>query len=397
MLRRLTLFFFALALSLGMFTLTLSEVRRWRPQSAPSPTPITAAVPVRPAVQTSPPPTVDDSRTTALTRAIQRVAPTVVGVTVTQIRYARSPLYEDPFWRFLMQSMPPWFEQKVQSLGSGFIYDPQGYVITNSHVVEGASEITVTLPGGKEFHAKLVGIDKKTDLALLKIDGEEIFPAAPLGNSDDVIIGEWAIALGNPFGLLNQSREPIATAGIVSGIDMDFGIQRSGRVYQNMIQTDASINPGNSGGPLVNAAGEVIGINTFIFTGGGRSSGSIGIGFAIPINHALKIISELRERGYVDRHYTTGLTVQNLDPSLARVLHLDFSEGVLVVEVERNSPADKAGIKVGDVIIGIDNQKVRNDQDIFSYILSNDLRHGDQVVFTLWREGSRFRVQVTLE
>ena len=170
-------------------------------------------------------------------------------------------------------------------LGPGYSSAPDGYIITNQHVVENADEVIVTLPGGKEYDAEVIGEDRVTDLAVLRIEGKHL-PYSKLGDSDDIIIGEWVIALGNPFGLFDVNKQPTATVGIISAVDLDFGKELSGRVYQGMIQTDASINQGNSGGPLSNAEGEVIGINTFIFTGGGYSEGSIGISFAIPINRA---------------------------------------------------------------------------------------------------------------
>ena len=302
----------------------------------------------------------------------------------------------DPFWRFMMPEMPRWFTEKVQSLGSGVIYDSKGFIITNAHVVENAEEITITMAGKGQHTAKLVGLDAKTDLALLQHTEEGSFPNAEIGSAKDLMVGEWAIALGNPFGLLSESQMPIATAGIISSLHMDFGIQRSGQVYQDMIQTDAAINSGNSGGPLVNALGEIIGINTFIFSGNG-SGGSIGIGFAIPIDRAMLVIGELRDKGVIDRRYTTGLTIQNLDARLARVLSLDSSEGVIVVEVEEKSPADRAGIQTGDIIIGVDNERVRTDRDIFNHIRSSDLRSGDELTFNIWRDGQRRDIRVELE
>ncbi|PJA51838.1 MAG: 2-alkenal reductase [Candidatus Marinimicrobia bacterium CG_4_9_14_3_um_filter_48_9] len=293
--------------------------------------------------------------------------------------------------------MPEWYNQKVQSLGSGFIYDPEGYIITNAHVAEGATEITVTLAGGEQYPGEIVGIDQKTDVALIKIKADQPFPAVRLGDSESIILGEWVVALGNPFGLFSESREPIATLGIVSSIHMDFGIQRSGRLYQNMIQTDASINSGNSGGPLVTADGKVIGMNTFIFTGGGQSAGSIGIGFAMPINAAVAIVKELREKGYIDRTYTTGLSIQNIDNYLASVLKVDRNSGVIIVEVEKNSPAEIAGLKVGDIVIGIDSQRVHSTTDIFNYIREKDLRRGDQVTLRVLRDGKRIDFNVGLE
>ena len=223
---------------------------------------------------------ITSSRKTAITRAIEKVSPSVVGINVTQLKRKRGNLQLDPFWGLYY---PKDKVYQVESLGSGAIISEDGYVVSNAHVVEDAHEILVTLPGGIRLNAELVGSDKLTDIALLKVD-ESNLPFTELGNSDDLIVGEWAIALGNPLGLFDVGYEPTATLGIISGLDMDFGLKESGRVYQDMIQTDASINPGNSGGPLVNSLGQIIGINTFILTGGGYSTGSIGIGFSIPIN-----------------------------------------------------------------------------------------------------------------
>jgi len=248
------------------------------------------------------------SRQTAITRAIQEISPAVAGINVTAVQqYMTRSFFNDPLWNMLFPDQT--YRRRVKSLGSGVVISPDGYIVTNAHVVEGAEEIVVSLAGRQEFDATIVGIDQVSDIALLKIKGEQL-PAARLGDSDQIIIGEWVIALGNPFGLFSLSHQPTATAGIVSALDLDFGRQESGRVYQDMIQTDASINTGNSGGPLVNANGEVIGINTFIFTGG-YSDGSIGIGFAIPINRVKEIVAELQQHGKIDRGFKTGLSVQN--------------------------------------------------------------------------------------
>ena len=208
---------------------------------------------------------ITQSRDTAITRAIKRVSPSVASINVIQLKEVTTrSLFNDPFF----QNFFPYelHRQKVKSSGSGVVVSPDGYVITNFHVVENALEIIITLPGGEEYEAVVIGTDSMTDLALLKLEGGN-FPFATLGNSDELIIGEWVVALGNPYGLFDVNDQPTATAGIISAVNMDFGQQKSGQVFQNMIQTDAAINPGNSGGPLVNSRGEVVGINTFIFTG----------------------------------------------------------------------------------------------------------------------------------
>ena len=218
------------------------------------------------------------SRETAITRAIEKVGPAVASINVEQ---HVSSVSFDPFFGFIY----PREIYPMKSSGSGVVISPDGFVMTNYHVIENADKISVTLSGGAEYEAEIVGSDITSDLALLKLDGSE-FPYAQLGNSQDLLIGEWVIALGNPFQLFSISNKPSASVGIISATNMDFGRLKSGKVFQDMIQTDAAINHGNSGGPLVNALGEVIGINTFIYTGSDYAQGSVGIGFAIPINSA---------------------------------------------------------------------------------------------------------------
>ena len=185
-------------------------------------------------------------------------------------------------------------------------------------MVDNALEVVVTVLGGKSYSAEIIGIDNPSDIALVKIDDINL-SYAMLGDSDDLIVGEWSIALGNPLGLFDVNNKPTATAGIISGINMDFGLKEAGHVYQDMIQTDASINPGNSGGPLVNALGEVIGISTFIMTGSNHSSGSIGIGFSIPINRVKNVVEDLKKYGKVERSYTTGIHVQSIDKIMQNI------------------------------------------------------------------------------
>lgn len=398
--KKITTFTFALALFLGMLTLTLKEIRNWQltentslGQTLPPDSPHQ----IQPILQDGLPEkqSLESTRHTAITRGIADVSPAVVGISVTQIRISQSPIMSDPFWRFMMPGTPRWFQEKVPSIGSGFIYDPQGYIITNAHVVEKAVDITVTLADGTQHVAELIGIDEKTDLALIKISDPGIYHAAILGNSDEILMGEWVIALGNPFGLFSESRMPIATAGIVSSLHMDFGFQQSGRVYQDMIQTDASINSGNSGGPLVNSDGQVIGINTFIFSGG-NNSGSIGIGFALPINRAMAIIDELRDTGFVDRNYSTGISYLINSKRTAQLLNLGSTVGVLVNGVKDGSPAARAGIEVGDLIVGIDGKGIQTDDDIFSYFIGQNLKSGDQLTFNILRQGSQKNIPIIL-
>jgi len=339
------------------------------------------------------------SRKNAITHAIENVSPAVAGINVTAIQEyvsrPRSLFWEnDPLYRMLFPEET--YRRRVKSLGSGVVISKDGYVITNAHVVEGAEKIIVTLTGGEEHEAELVGADQQTDVALLKISGK-VFAYAEMGNSDEIITGEWVIALGNPFGLFDVNYKPTATIGIVSGMDLDFGRQENGRIYQDMIQTDASINTGNSGGPLVNANGEVIGVNTFIFTGGGQSEGSVGIGFAIPINRVKTIIAELEQKGEIDRSWKTGIEVQNVDQFLARYLGLPSTDGVIVTEVERSSAAQKAGIKVGDVILQVNNRKVTIFTDIRDEIQENFLKAGDVIKLYIQRGKDKIVLELKLE
>jgi len=344
-----------------------------------------------PRTQAQPSPT--ESRQTAITRAIDQVSPAVVGVNVTQIKsYTTSP-FRDPLFNMFFGDT---YRQKVENLGSGFLVSPDGYILTNAHVVENATEIVITMPGGKKQAGTVVGIDNVTDLALIKIDVRNA-RYATLGDSDDIIRGEWVVALGNPFGLFDVAYQPTATAGIVSGLHLDFGEQRNQRRYEDMIQTDASINGGNSGGPLVNASGEVIGINTFIFTGGGYSEGSIGIGFAIPVNRAKRIMEDLKKHGSIDWSFYTGLKIQEIDDDIAKAFDLPVSYGILVTGVDQGSPGAKADIRVSDIITKAQGDPVQNGQDIRSAIQNNYLHAGDVLNLEIWRKGRQMTVKLKLE
>jgi len=328
---------------------------------------------------------VDESRHTAITRAIESVEPAVASISVVQLRdvYNSFSRGRDPFFDFFFPERSR--KKEVRSSGSGVVISPDGYVMTNFHVIENATEVMVTLPGGEEYEAEIIGTDFITDLALLKLRGRN-FPYATLGDSDDLIIGEWAIALGNPFGLFDISKQPTATAGIISAMDMDFGFQ-SGKIYKDMIQTDAAINRGNSGGPLVNSLGEVIGINTFIYTASQFAEGSIGIGFAIPINLAKDIAEELKVSGKVDRSFSTGLSVERLTEEVAEYLDVPLRQGVIVVEVEKSSNAQKAGVEVGDIITDVNGQKIRSSREILKIIKESDLRSGNKIKLKIYRDG----------
>jgi serine protease Do len=335
-----------------------------------------------------------NNRSNAITKAIEHAVPAVVGISVTQVReyVARNPFWDDPFFRDMFP--PRIFRQKIQNLGSGFIISPDGYIVTNEHVIHGATEIMVTMTGGNKFKATLVGSDPFSDVALLKIDGQNL-PYLTFGNSDQVIMGEWAIALGNPFGLFNINDTPSVTVGVISATNRDFDRNQEGRIYSDMIQTDASINRGNSGGPLVNCLGEVIGMNTMIFTEGG--GGSLGVGFAIPINHIKEVVEDLRASGMVNRNYWIGLSVQNLNSLIALSLGLKTEQGVIVSDIDRKSPAEKAGLKVGDVILEIGGSPVQNYQSVQTIMDRMDLKVGQRLPMTIYRDGKTMNVQLLLE
>ena len=338
------------------------------------------------------------SRENAITRAISNVSPAVVGINVTQIRryVRRSPFDDDPFWRMFFP--PREYLEKVKGLGSGFLISPEGYILTNAHVVQQASEIIVTTTDGEQYKAESVGKDEIYDVALLKIDGKD-FPYIPLGNSDDNIIGEWIIALGNPFGLFDVSSKPTVTVGVISATGMDFkgDLQIQGKSYQDMIQTDASINRGNSGGPLVNSLGHCIGINTFIISGSNYSEGSVGIGFAIPINRVKGILPDLKKIGRIDRSFQTGLEVENINWLVARMLGISSRDGVIVSRISKKSPAEQADIEVGDVIVAIEGERIRSTADVKRIINSFDVTTDQSLTLTIFRKGNLNDVELTLE
>jgi len=301
---------------------------------------------------------IDDSRHNAIVAAAEKVGAAVVSLSVIQVVQTQntSP-YGSDFWDFFFLP-PPSRERQVLSLGSGVIINPEGYVLTNDHVIEGAKEIRVTLTNGDEYPGRLVGSDPVTDLAVVKIQADSTsFRNAVLGNSDDIIIGEWAIAIGNPFGYLLDDPQPTVTVGVISATKRDIKPERGQKaVYRKMIQTDAAINPGNSGGPLVNALGEVIGINTFIFT---SSRGSEGIGFAVPINRAKIVIEDILKYGEVVKAWV-GLNVQQITPEVARSLDLRLNKGLIVSSVSDGSPASRSGLRAGDVLLSVGKLKMES-------------------------------------
>ncbi len=334
------------------------------------------------------------SRSTIITETVKKVNSSVVGINVTEIRQYQNPVFSpfanDPFFRQFFGNQN--YSQKVKSLGSGFLISEDGYIVTNDHVAGSASEILVTLTNGKHFNAKVIGSDPISDICLLKIDGNT-FPYLKLATSDDVMIGEWVIALGNPFGLFEVNNKPTVTVGVVSATGMNLN-QVQNRYYLNMIQTDAAINGGNSGGPLVNALGEAIGMNTIIFTSG-SSEGSIGLGFAIPIKKISHIVSELKKNGKIERDFVTGLSVQNIDEGIAKYFNLDNTKGVIVTRVTKNSPAADCGIKEGDVILKIDDYKVDTEQTIVGVF--QEYRTGQTVTVSVLRDEKIINCTLKLE
>ena len=347
----------------------------------------------RPETRRVDPESVSRSRRTAIVTAAERVSPAVVSVGVVATRVVRAdpfgmPFRDDFFDRFFPPSV---YRERVPGLGSGVIVDADGIVVTNSHVVRNAEEIHVSLPDGRRFDAKLLGDSPIYDLAVLKIEADRL-PVARLGNSDSLVVGEWAIAIGNPFGYLIEDSQPTVTAGVVSATRRDIKAEATpSGMYKNMIQTDASINPGNSGGALVNADGEVIGINAFIFTSTG---GSIGLGFAIPINLARRVTAEIRRYGRV-RVAWPGMSLQAVTPALAQRLGWAETGGLVVSGIDKGGPADRAGVRTLDRIRRV-NHRVTNDvEDAQSSIYGSQV--GDKLTLEVERDGKTRTMTLVLE
>ena len=326
---------------------------------------------------------IQQSRQTAITRAVAEASPAVVSINVVEVQRVRNPfadIYSDPFFRRFLQR-PPTRERRVESIGSGFILTPDGYIVTNDHVAGDATQIDVLFPDGRSLPAELVGSDPPTDLALLKVEADAPLPHLAFDTTAAPLVGEWVIALGNPFGLF-EATQPSVTVGVVSATDRNLQSGRDGRLYRDMIQTDAAINRGNSGGPLVNALGDVVGVNTAIYS---ESGGSIGIGFAVPARKAQRIVDELRRNGTVDRSYYTGLYITTVTPRIARILDLERTTGVLVRDLDPGSPAAEAGLQPYDVIVAIDGETIETRDDYVGRIY--DFRPGDVVRVRVLRDG----------
>lgn len=321
----------------------------------------------------------------SLTKLVKELKPTVVNISTTKV--VQSPMddffrgrdfpdfFGDEFFKRFFGDQPREFKQK--SLGSGFIIDKAGYILTNNHVIEQAEEIKVKLSDSKEYDAQVIGTDPNTDLALIKVKAVGNLPVVHLGNSDTLEVGEWVVAIGNPFGL-----EQTVTAGIISAKGRVIGAGR----YDDFLQTDASINPGNSGGPLFNLKGEVVGINTAIVASGQ------GIGFAIPVNMAKRLLPQLK-KGQVTYGYL-GVLPQDLTPELATSFGLKETKGVLISEVVSDGPAEKGGMKKGDIVIEYDDKKVDTMHQLLKMV--GDTPVGKKVKVVVWRDKQRKPLWVTI-
>ena len=322
------------------------------------------------------------------TELYAKQGPSVVSVDVTQkVKRQRFPdiSEDDPFYEFFRRfgQIPrraPEREFEAQATGSGFILSGDGYVVTNAHVVDDASEVTVRLSDKREFTAKVIGSDKRTDVALLKIEGKDL-PKVTIGDPDKLRVGEWVVAIGKPFGLENTM-----TAGIVSAKGRDLPQEN----LVPFIQTDVAINPGNSGGPLFNMKGEVVGINSLIYS---RTGGYMGLAFAIPIDIAMNTVNQLKEKGRVTRG-RIGVVIGEVNKDLADAFGLKQASGALVNGVEKDGPASKAGVESGDIILKVDGREVRSSNDLPRIITAT--RPGTKITLTVWRKGATKDLSVTV-
>ncbi|MCH2449147.1 MAG: trypsin-like peptidase domain-containing protein [Gracilimonas sp.] len=336
--------------------------------------------------------TIDDSRRNAITNAVDKAGPAVVSITVTELQRGYTREFDSFFFRYF--DVP--IQREVQSVGSGFIISEDGLVVTNEHVASKNSKtIMVALSDGNTYDAELLGSDELADLSLLKIKNQsQNYPHVEFANSDDIMVGEWSIAMGNPFGLFADGQ-PSVTVGVVSAKERDFRPDpQDPRVYIEMIQTDAAINRGNSGGPLINSNGEVMGINTFIFTGG-TGSGFVGLGFAIPSNRVQKIINQLKESGTVSLDYDPGMKFVPVTrqlimqyPNIPRVL------GLFVTEVNKSGPAYEGGIMPGDVIVQIGEERVTS--EMHAWALMREYEEGEKMELHLVRENRKYKTSMNL-
>ena len=323
---------------------------------------------------------IDSSRRTAITTAVERVAPAVVTVQTETVQ--KVPV---DFFEYFMGGRTG--ERRNAGIGSGFVVRRDGIIVTNAHVIAGATKVSIGMRDGTSYDATVVGIDETNDLAVVRIKASDL-PVAPLGSSSTLIVGEWSIAIGNPFGFVLGNSEPSVSVGVISAVGRNLaGRGDGGGVYVDMIQTDAAINPGNSGGPLVNAAGDVVGVNSSIYS---PSGGSVGLGFAIPIDRTKRIVEDLLEHGAV-RQPWVGIRLQTPDVASAREA---AAVGAIVARIVPGSPADRAGVRAGDQVIAAGARPVRNPFDWEARLL--DLRVGEQLAVTVRRGGTplRFVLQV---
>ena len=355
--------------------------------------------------ESTPPTDIDSSRRNAIVAAVEKVSPAVVSITVTQRQLVEEyDPFSIPFFEpFLIPHRRRLVE--VAGIGSGVTIDADGHILTNEHVVRDAIRIVVKLPDGRSGPGELLGADRRADIALLQIDQNELqmdpkgprkavegLPYASLGDSDNLLIGEWVIAIGNPFGFIIDDPRPSVGVGVISAVDRTFTqVAGENRVYRGMIQTDATINQGNSGGPLVNALGQVIGINTFIVS---RTGGYQGVGFAIPVKRAKRVAEEILRYGGV-REIWWGFRVEEVSPALAGSLGLKTDQGLLVSLIYRDSAAARAGLEPGDLITGANGEEVVDMVD-FS-VATADIRVGDRVVLDVTRGTHTTRIGFTVQ
>jgi serine protease Do len=336
----------------------------------------------------------NSSRHTVIVDIAQQVSPAVVsiGVTRTTIKRLYDPFGGDFF--FAPYSLRQ-VRENLPYLGSGFIIDGEGHIVTNSHVVEDAVEINVTLTDHRTFQATLLDKDKFVDIALLKIEGfdkEDVLPTVSLGDSDDIMIGETVLAIGNPFGPMLADPQPSVSVGVVSAVNRSFriGTGQNQRIYEDAIQTDAAINPGNSGGPLINLDGEVIGINTFIFS---RSGDSASVGFSTPINRAARIVEEIIKYGEL-RMLRVDFKMVSLTPYLINHYELAVRSGAMVYEVDRDGPAYEAGLRPRDVVVEAEGKAVHRKEDVENQLRARTI--GESLKITIIRDGQRKKLNYTI-
>jgi serine protease Do len=330
----------------------------------------------------------DFSLKTAIAQVARQNIPAVVHIDVTESREVSSPMLpfgNDPFFRFFFNGpqMPRKFKQELKGLGTGMLIDSKGDILTNNHVVAGATDINVLLASGKSYPGKLVGTDPKTDLAVIRISADEKLPTVTFGNSDKMEVGDWVVAIGHPRGL-----DQTVTQGIISAKHRHGVLDPSS--YQDFLQTDAAINPGNSGGPLLNLDGQVIGVNAAIAT---QSGGFEGIGFAIPSNMAVHVAQALIAHGKVERGWL-GVSIRDVTPKLINAMHLKNNKGALVIEVVENSPAQKAGLKKNDLIIKFEGRSIDDAATLQSSVADTSI--GQKVNLTVLRDGKTENLMVKI-